>query len=147
MPLTATQRTRLNQFLIALGAKGVALEDAYHDGLEVVHPASVDAISGQAIPAVTRVRNRYWQGRRQVLGTLAVDDKPTDQAVSWKGVGVASKADLPDITGLEAMSIQIDVYDGPQGKGWTVTLTIAYAGTAYRRVYNRGPESYREQDW
>ena len=144
MALTKTQRDRLNTFLVALRDKVIALQDAYHDGDEELTPASKDE-SGKDVPAVTRKRERYWQGRKQLLSNVNFADKADDK--SWADVGIARLADLPDKTGLDAMSVQIDTYDGPAGKGWQAVLSIEVNGKTYTRVYNRGPETHRDQDW
>ncbi len=146
MALTAAQRNRLNTFLVALRDLVIAKQDAYHDGTEVLVPASKDE-GGKDVPAVTRQRERYVQLRRQLLSSVNFADKPTDQKETWADVGIATLADLPDKTGLDALSVQIDTYDGPQGKGWQAVFSIELGGTTYQRTYNRGPEAYRDQDW
>ncbi len=43
--------------------------------------------------------------------------------------------------------ISVDVYDGPLGKGWTVTLRATKAGVLYWRTWNVGAEMWRRTDW
>ena len=69
--------------------------------------------------------------------------KPTDQATRWIDV----------FTGLDALpanipaQISVDVYDGPLGTGWTVTLKGTKNGNLYAKCWNVGPETHRAHDW
>lgn len=144
MALTTQQRTRLNTFLVALRDTVIAKQDAYYNGEEVVTPASKDE-DGKDVHAITRKRERYWQGRKQNLALVNFLDKADE--FSWSDFGIKSLSDLPGKTGLDALNIQIDTYDGPEGKGWQGVLTIEINGTTYTRTYNHGPEAYRNQDW
>ena len=146
MPLTTAQRTRLNDFLTALATKVIALQTAYYNGLEVVTPTSKD-LDGKDVPATTRQRNRYCQLRRQTLSNCNFADRPTDQRETWVDFGLARLADLPDKTDLDSLSIEVSPYDGPRGKGWLLILTIEINSKTYRRVVNRGPETWCEQVW
>lgn len=66
--------------------------------------------------------------------------KPTDQAESWADVGITLKATLP-------VKFQVDVYDGPQGKGWTIGAEVIIDGKTYvTRVQGAGNED-RAFDW
>ena len=93
----------------------------------------------------------YWQG---ILtpnsppddgATVAADwtKKPTDQARRWADVFKDADA-LPDNIPAQ---IRVDVYDGPLGKGWTITLAGTKNGNRYWRTWNVGPETSRAQDW
>ena len=99
-------------------------------------------------------RGRYWQGLithsllpehtnsrdgDALADRLAVN--PTDQFENWAVV-------FPEwSTELLPAAIQIDVYDGPAGKGWVATIWVKYNGTIYSRSQNVGPESHRTQSW
>lgn len=41
----------------------------------------------------------------------------------------------------------IDVYDGPQGKGWQATVFVRVLGTVYSRTQQVGPETWRNRAW
>lgn len=99
-------------------------------------------------------RGQYWQGLR--THTLypahtngadgdAVPDRldagPSDQFSTWRNV-------FPEWDGLPIpCALQIDTYDGPQGKGWVATIFVRYNGVLYSRSQNVGPESGRTQPW
>ena len=94
---------------------------------------------------------RYWQGI--ITPTVPPDDgasvpadytlKPTDQLERWADVFKAADALPANIP----CQISVDVYDGPLGKGWTVTLRGTKAGNLYSKCWNVGPETYRAHDW
>lgn len=79
-------------------------------------------------------------------GKLETPDKlqtgPTDQA---------EKADLlwavAELPSKLAYSVRIDTYDGPQGRGYVVTLTADVGGRLWVRHFNTGPEGWRDQPW
>lgn len=94
---------------------------------------------------------RYWQGI--ITPNIPPDDgasvpadwtkKPTDQATRW--IDVFKDADaLPDNIPCQ---ISVDVYDGPVGMGWTVTLRGTKSGNLYEKAWNVGPETWRAHDW
>lgn len=99
-------------------------------------------------------RGSYWQGLRTHSSppayTNAKDGSslgnrlgihPTDQFEDWLAVFPewASEA-LP-------VSVWVDVYDGPTGKGWAIGVEATYDGILWRRVKNVGPETHREVAW
>lgn len=98
-------------------------------------------------------KGRYWQGLKthtiepshetNVVERLAdrLDQSPTDQFENWRNV-------FPewDGEGLPA-AFQVDVYDGPDGKGWVLTVWVRIRGTVYTRAQNVGPQSYRTYGW
>lgn len=94
---------------------------------------------------------RYWQGI--ITPTVPPDDgatvaadwtkKPTDQATHWLDVFTGANA-LP--ANLPAQ-IAVDVYDGPLGTGWTITLRGTKAGNLYEKAWSVGPETGRSHDW
>jgi hypothetical protein len=87
---------------------------------------------------------RYWQGI--LTPSTPPDDgasvtpdwtrHPTDQAEAW----------IDRFSGANALGssipaqIRIDVYDGPLGTGYTVTLIITKGGRTYARTWSVGPE-------
>lgn len=79
-------------------------------------------------------------------GKLETPDKlqsgPTDQP---------EKADLlwamAELPSKLAYSVRIDVYDGPEGRGYVVTLSAEVSGRRWERQLNTGPERWRDQPW
>jgi len=98
-------------------------------------------------------RGRYWQGiitpdtppdELTTAKAPVLTKKPTDQAESWadefKGVDV-----LPATWPAQ---MQVDVYEGPKGHGYTVTLYCLEGGKKQKRTWNYGPEDWRQdKDW
>lgn len=92
---------------------------------------------------------RYWQG---ILTPASLPDettkertpdlkvKPTDQEESWEAL--FKGADI--LPPKWPAQLQIDVYDGPRGKGWTVTLRASEGGKPQVRTWNFGPEKERD---
>lgn len=102
--------------------------------------------------AYFQARGRYWQGiitpatpPDETTAKRAPDlkKKPTDQVEAWEDV----------FKGLDVLptewpaQVQIDVYDGPIGKGYTVTLNATEGGKLQSRTWNFGPETWRERGW
>ena len=97
---------------------------------------------------------RYWQGlathAAPVAHTANKDDgrtgdrlnaSPTDQAATWLAIFPEWSADrFPAVA-------RIDAYDGPLGKGWTLTIELRHNGDRWRRVENVGPETWRAMAW
>jgi len=101
--------------------------------------------------AYLAAHGRYWQG---ILTPSAPPDdgasvaadwtrRPTDQLDRWADVFAAADA-LP--ANIPAQ-IRVDVYSGPGGHGWTVTLIATKNGHTYYRTWNVGPETWRAQPW
>ncbi len=94
---------------------------------------------------------RYWQGI--ITPNAAPDDglsvaadytkRPTDQAERWADIFTGANA-LPASIPCQ---IRVDVYEGPLGKGWTVTLRATKTGVLYWRTWNVGPETWRATGW
>jgi hypothetical protein len=97
---------------------------------------------------------RYWQGLithdacpthtdaadGSSVGTR-LNRGPTDQIATWLDV-------LPEWAGESLPAcIQVDVYDGPRGQGWVLSVQAAHGGNLYRRSQNVGPETYRTTAW
>jgi hypothetical protein len=119
--------------------------------------AAVETLKDTIGPVLVRRQNhyfsqhgKYWQGILTPStppddGASVVADytrKPTDQSESW--ADRFSGADSLPAT-LKAQ-IRVDTYDGPSGKGWTVTLRITKSGKTYARTWNFGPED-RDTSW
>lgn len=102
-------------------------------------------------------RGRYWQGLRTFALTALPNNPqdgsstvlevtplrtvhPTDQAETWDDVGINLGTTIP-------CALQIDVYDGPLGKGYVGTVWAMWDGDVYSRAQNRGPETWRTDDW
>ena len=99
-------------------------------------------------------RGQYWQGLPTHLTCPAHENStdgsklgdnlaahPTDLFEDWLAV-------FPEwASELIPACVRIDIYDGPSGAGWALTLEMTHTGTLYRRVLNVGPESYRAMPW
>lgn len=93
----------------------------------------------------------YWQG---IVTPGTVPDngatvagdytrKPTDHAERWSDFFTGGHALPPNIPA----QIQIDVYGGPLGQGWTITVRGTKGGVLLQRSWAVGPETWREKDW
>lgn len=80
-------------------------------------------------------------------GSLAAPDllttKPTDQLENWSTLW----SELELAGSRSPMRARIDVYDGPGGKGFIVTVEVIVDGQAMTRSINVGPERYRDVSW
>ena len=94
---------------------------------------------------------RYFQGLQShsvipADGTATPPDRlttrPTDQPDTltsfWEGAGLPAQTPY---------AITVNVYDGPDGRGFEVVYSAVIAGQLYNRTQNVGPERYREQAW
>lgn len=120
---------------------------------------SLEAFQTTNLPVMVTVQNRYhnvfgryWQGietpgilPNEATPTRSPDltRKPTDQAERWSDVFFAPDT-LPDPW---PCVMRMDVYDGPRGKGWTLSLAASELNVRWERVWNFGPETERERDW
>lgn len=97
---------------------------------------------------------KYWQGlithsippsHTTVQDNDIVPDnynsKPTDQNESWKDVFPAFET-IPF-----PCQLQCDVYSGPKGKGYVVTIRVIHNGNTYIRSQNVGPEDSYTKPW
>lgn len=115
-----------------------------------------DAVDAKLATLWTAIQNRqdtffatngrYWEGRRThsitpADGTETLPDIGTSSntgSTAWP-VAIRNTA-LP-------MSIQVDAYDGPAGKGYVATIVAAIAGKTWQRSAQVGPETWRQQGW
>lgn len=115
----------------------------------------------QVVPRQTQYASnhggRFWQGLITTAITLLpnnpndannvflevapiLNTHPTDQAETWLDNAINLEATIP-------MAVQMDVYDGPQGKGFVGTVWARWNGNTYSRSQNSGPESFRTLAW
>ena len=99
----------------------------------------------QAVFASTK--GGYWQGLKSsttpkdgvdVLPLLAEIAVPTNQVEGWP---------LDILSTPIPMSLTVDVYDGPDGKGYVVRSEVQIGADVYTMAANVGPEKYRDQMW
>lgn len=88
---------------------------------------------------------KYFQGLpsdikiRDISATLKQFDrstKPLDQSVTWSDFG------LRDIS--VRGTYKVDVYNGPGGWGYVLSVSIAYGEDVYTLSRNVGPETWRD---
>jgi len=68
-----------------------------------------------------------------------LDNHPTDQAQSWRAAW--------DGLGPREWRGRVDVYEGPNGAGWVLTVELELSDGVWAREWNEGPESWRSTDW
>lgn len=93
-------------------------------------------------------KGRYFQGI--VTNAVPTDPaeiapdltkKPTDQAESWADTNITLPATLP-------IALWIDVYNGPQGHGWTLNAKVIVGANTWQIcVQGAGAETWRAFDW
>ena len=69
-----------------------------------------------------------------------LSDHPTDQAASWLDQFDALPEKFP-------AALRCDVYDGPGGHGYVVTVRGVLGGVTWERSHNVGPETHRTAAW
>ena len=98
--------------------------------------------------------NRFWQGlithsaipfhQSAVTGDAPADRlsfHPTDQADTWEDM-------FPEWSSETfAAAAKIDVYNGPTGKGWILTVYVRFNGVTYARCKSFGPNTSFDFDW
>jgi hypothetical protein len=90
-------------------------------------------------PIYHAMQGRYWQGARTHLKTPS-DGTAAPPDVNWSAFGI-------NLPARSEASFVMDVYDGPQGSGYTIMAEVIFQGQTWRRIANVGPESYRTRDW
>ena len=91
---------------------------------------------------------RYFQGLLTPRNVRSVDGSPnharkpiTGQKDSWADAGFVLPSPMP-------ASIEIHVYDGPQGKGYTTILHYKSGGKRFTKARSFGPEAaWRTHGW
>lgn len=67
--------------------------------------------------------------------------KPTDQAETWANANFTMPATMP-------VRLWIDVYNGPQGHGWTLNAQVIVGANTWQIcVQGAGSETWRAFDW
>ena len=79
---------------------------------------------------------RYWQGVQVNAESPDLSRHPTDQVEDWTGF---------TFTATQG-SLQVDVYSGPRGDGYTVHLEVPVNQVVYMKTKDFGPEG-RSYDW
>lgn len=121
--------------------------------------AAIDAWFRTVEQRIRNVQRRYFEDHHVhfqglVMPEVPPDDgaekdadysrKPQDKAESWADVFKGAEG----LTAKLPCSIQIDVYGGPEGDGYTLTALYTKGGATYARVLvHEGPEKWREHDW
>lgn len=91
-----------------------------------------------------KTKKKYFQG---ILPPLKSGDtktsfdktlKPTDQTETWADFGFVNDTTL--------ISYAIDVYEGPNGKGYTIRAEFKKNGEHYAITRHYGPETYRDSN-
>ena len=91
---------------------------------------------------------RFWQGAPTHALVPAdgkteppnLDAKPTDEAASWRSMGVEFPA------ACEA-AFSVEAYRGPRGPGYVIHVHVVSAGVLHHRAIASGPETWRGHDW
>lgn len=99
-------------------------------------------------------KGRYWQGLLTHL-TLPVYTNVTDGASIGNNMLVETTDNkeswqqlFPELLAVNLpAAVRCDVYNGPAGHGYAVTVYIRFNSTIYSRTENVGPEMYRTQTW
>lgn len=68
---------------------------------------------------------------------------PTDQI----GKSAQAQWDAAKLPASLDARYRVDVYDGPQGKGFVVIVQSQLNGATWQKSINYGPEAYRNQPW
>jgi hypothetical protein len=59
----------------------------------------------------------------------------------------ASWAAFAPLTSSLPARVRCDVYDGPQGKGWSLTAQVCVGTNVVERTMHSGPETWRAHYW
>jgi hypothetical protein len=96
-----------------------------------------------------RMTGRYFQGLassdtipQDGIETLPDNylDNPTDQSYRWNDIKILPYTPLP-------YQVIIDVYDGPQGKGYVCRFRIVVDGVLWERDVNEGGQVEQDRYW
>jgi hypothetical protein len=121
-------------------------------------PPQLDYINAELdvfIPRLDAFQAAYYSSNDQYFQALTshstvpsgvepadITTHPTDQD--------AVLATLWDYTGLPVAlnwSLRIDVYDGPDGAGYVLTVSTNVAGDTWITSVNHGPDTWRDTPW
>jgi len=90
-----------------------------------------------------KVNGTYWQGLSTQdipsIGQSKLHRKPTDVSKDWSDMGLG-------VPLTSRFSFRTDVYDGPNGKGYTLTIQTPQDGVVYEKVISVGQEQ-RGHNW
>lgn len=84
--------------------------------------------------------NNPSSGSPTVLEAAPVLTRKATDHPSWQTAAVNLGATIP-------MALQIDAYDGPQGRGYVAQCWVRWNGVTYTRAQNSGPEGWRTVAW
>lgn len=91
---------------------------------------------------------KFWQGL--VTHTIT----PADGFEALPDIGLACPTDqagepypLAIRQTVMPMSLRLDVYDGPFGRGYVATVRVLIGGVLYERSAQVGPEAWRAVGW
>ena len=119
------------------------IRDAVDAKVDLILPA-VQTRQASFLPA----NGQYWQG----LKTHTVE--PADGVEIAPDIGTKTPTDQTDApypltirNTAMPMAIEIDVYDGPYGKGYQVILFVKIVDIVWMRVFQFGAETYRVRAW
>ena len=99
--------------------------------------------------AYLAAHGRYFQALSPVASPPADPDRaapdysrrPTDVEEGLDDFGLPFPETLP-------CALRVDVYDGPAGRGWSMTITADEGGVLWERGYASGPEAaVRSHGW
>tara|TARA_R100001530_G_scaffold116535_1_gene83615 strand:+ start:2990 stop:3415 length:426 start_codon:yes stop_codon:yes gene_type:complete len=106
-------------------------------------PIDVSIVQKQADYFTTN--GKYWQGLETLDDVTGLEkkskkDKKASNEKSWKEM----KIPIPNNS---KHSYKVDVYESPQGHGYTVTIKAKFQGDMYTKTLNYGSETWREKPW
>lgn len=87
----------------------------------------------------------YWQGSKTPISVPKEQELNIDATI--KKTDQPAWADFLNITKKIPFSITVDAYNGEKGHGYTVKIEFDHYENHYERIYNFGPEKYRQNDW
>lgn len=131
MPTLVQVRTKVNDWLTARWPTVISRQETYYGN-----------------------NGRYWQGLWTHMsfpshtpgqdGDISPDNlgsHPTDQVATWLDF-------FSELQGIPiSAAVRCDVYIGPLGPGFVLTVELSYQNLNYRRSQNYGPESWRTVAW
>lgn len=109
-------------------------------------PDLLSVIMSKQVSFAIEHGGKFWQG------FSTKEAPPSDGMIAKSDVGIKSPNDSEPwpseiISDDMPMSVRVDVYDGPLGKGYTVTSSVSISSEIWERVDHVGPERWRGRDW